>query len=546
MSSSSSPPPLTPSFPGRRAWAWLGAGLLLGLVWCLGTRGLNEPDEGRYASMARAMVETGDWWEPRLSGYGHYDKPPLVYWATAWSFRLCGFNEWAARLPSLFGAVAALAGLGWLTWRLHGPRVAWWAVLVGGTLVHLWTCARLLTPDMLLTGWTTLAAGAWAEARARIKDGGKPGSATGRAAATTMKAGGRASEGDAAEGPPPSPFPWRWWALSLACWTLAWWTKATPALVPMLGLAVGTVVTGDRAGWRALRLPLLLPGTVLLGLPWYVAMVQAHPDLWNYFLGKELAGRLAGGAHRRGGPVLYYLPVSAAAWLPWWPLAAWAAWRTRAAPGGGLTATGWRRRPGVEGWVVLVGLLIFSLNGSKLPTYTLVLAPWVALVLARGVLRLPRPGRAAGAAVGAFALVVLPGAWVFPRWESRLGVNASVREVCRELDARGVGTALFDRHWPGAEFYRPGAGRVRFVADDRGLRERASDPGPVVPSFLPPRGWREVAGTLPGPVWTARYRKGRKSPFTATATAAPSPGTGPVVGEWELSPFPWPPDGARP
>ena len=158
--------------PSRRAWVLLGAGLLLGLLWCLGTRGLNEPDEGRYASMARAMVETGDWWEPRLSGYGHYDKPPLVYWVTALAFKAFGFNAWAARLPSLVGAVLALAGLGWTAGRLHGPRMAWWAVLVGGTLVQLWTCARLLTPDMLLTGWCTLAVGAWAEAKERMKDEG--------------------------------------------------------------------------------------------------------------------------------------------------------------------------------------------------------------------------------------------------------------------------------------------------------------------------------------------------------------------------------------
>ena len=71
----------------------------------LGSRGLNEPDEGRYANIAMAMAAPGgDWWEPRQSGYGHYDKPPLIYWATALSFRAFGLNEWAARLPALFGA----------------------------------------------------------------------------------------------------------------------------------------------------------------------------------------------------------------------------------------------------------------------------------------------------------------------------------------------------------------------------------------------------------------------------------------------------------
>ena len=60
-----------PVFPRRRHWLFLGVGLLAIYVFCLGARGLNEPDEGRYANIARAMVSSGDWWEPRMSGFGH-------------------------------------------------------------------------------------------------------------------------------------------------------------------------------------------------------------------------------------------------------------------------------------------------------------------------------------------------------------------------------------------------------------------------------------------------------------------------------------------
>ena len=100
------------------------AAFLAGLL-CLGlgSRGLNEPDEGRYANIGMAMAAPGgDWWEPRQSGYGHYDKPPLVYWAAALSFRAFGLNEGAARLPPLFGAICALAGLGWAAVRLRGAH----------------------------------------------------------------------------------------------------------------------------------------------------------------------------------------------------------------------------------------------------------------------------------------------------------------------------------------------------------------------------------------------------------------------------------------
>ena len=126
---SSSPVPTLSStlFPRRRDWWLLAAFLGLLLCFGLGLRGLNEPDEGRYANIAMAMARPGgDWWEPRQSGYGHYDKPPLIYWATALCFRAFGLHEWTARLPPLLGAIFALLGLGWTAGRLRGARVAWW------------------------------------------------------------------------------------------------------------------------------------------------------------------------------------------------------------------------------------------------------------------------------------------------------------------------------------------------------------------------------------------------------------------------------------
>lgn len=285
--------PPASNLTSRRDWWWLATGLLALFIFGLGSRGLNEPDEGRYAIMGQAMAQPGgDWWEPRLSGYAHYDKPPLLYWVTALSFRVLGFSEWAARVPPLLGAVLALTGLAWAAWRLHGERVAWWSVLVCGTSVQFWVMGRVLSPDMLLTGWCALAVGAWAECRHR--DGA-----------------------------------WRWWGLSLTFWTLGWWTKATPALIPLAGLTVGTWLTGDRRGRRALRPGLLLPAIILLGSPWYVSMLHRYPELKSFFFGRELAGRMTGKVDGRHGTMFYYVPVSLGAWLPWWPLAAWAVWRER-------------------------------------------------------------------------------------------------------------------------------------------------------------------------------------------------------------------------
>ena len=96
----------------------------------LGSRSLNEPDEGRYAEIAREMIETGDWLVPHFWYVPHFDKPPMTYWLVASSMKLFGQNEWAVRLPL---ALAALSGVlaDWsLAKSLGGRRVANWSALI--------------------------------------------------------------------------------------------------------------------------------------------------------------------------------------------------------------------------------------------------------------------------------------------------------------------------------------------------------------------------------------------------------------------------------
>ncbi|MCX6936134.1 MAG: hypothetical protein NTZ01_08125, partial [Verrucomicrobia bacterium] len=66
----------------------------------LGSFGLLEPDEGRFAQIGREMAAGGDYLVPKLNGIEQFYKPPFVYWITAAGYRLFGISEWTARLPS--------------------------------------------------------------------------------------------------------------------------------------------------------------------------------------------------------------------------------------------------------------------------------------------------------------------------------------------------------------------------------------------------------------------------------------------------------------
>lgn len=380
---------------------------------------MNEPDEGRYANIALEMLEREhSWLDPQMSDLGHYDKPPLIYWATAGSFRIFGVNEWAARFPSVLGAVLTLAGLGWAAWRLYGSRCAWWSVLMAGTMAQIWVMARMLTPDMLLSGWCALAVGAWAETRHRNGH-------------------------------------WGPWLGQLLFWTLAWWTKATPMWVPLLGLSIYVHGWGGDRERRALKLPLLAPLILLLGCPWFVYIIRVHPELQDFFLHREMAGRITGHVDGRRGPVYFYLLTSLVAWLPWWPLALGSGLARLRDTGSVLPR--WRdlgRAAGPEATMAVTGLLVFSLVSSKLQTYTLTLAPWVALGFAR--LWLQRPvvsWRVLRRGIWGWGLLCAAAALMAPQVETALGRNSSMKQIAHYLHSRGAVAVRADHYWPGLEFY---------------------------------------------------------------------------------------------
>jgi 4-amino-4-deoxy-L-arabinose transferase-like glycosyltransferase len=112
----------------------------------LGTRGLNEPDEGRYAEIAREMAATGEWLVPHLNGFERFQKPPLLYWLTAASIHFLGANEWAARLPSALAALGVVLLTYSIARRIFDPAAAVTAVLVLVSSIEFFALARLLTP----------------------------------------------------------------------------------------------------------------------------------------------------------------------------------------------------------------------------------------------------------------------------------------------------------------------------------------------------------------------------------------------------------------
>lgn len=116
------------------------------------------------AQIARNMLASGDWVTARLDGIAYLEKPPLVYWAMAVSYRIFGVHDLAARIPIVLSAIA----LCWLTaafgtWAL-GKRAGFYAGLCMATCIGLFLFTRILIPDVMQT--LTIALALWAFLRA--------------------------------------------------------------------------------------------------------------------------------------------------------------------------------------------------------------------------------------------------------------------------------------------------------------------------------------------------------------------------------------------
>ena len=129
---------------------------------------LSDDVDAVQAQIARNMLQSGDWVTAHLDGVPYLEKAPLVYWSIAFSYKIFGAHDWAARIPIALSAVA----LCWLTAAMgiwaFGKRAGFYAGIIMATCVGLFLFTRILIPDVMLT--LTVALAMWAFLRALDED----------------------------------------------------------------------------------------------------------------------------------------------------------------------------------------------------------------------------------------------------------------------------------------------------------------------------------------------------------------------------------------
>jgi len=309
---------------------------VLALGFNLGGYPLFDPDEGRNAEVAREMAATNDYLLPHLDGLPYLDKPVVYFAAAAAAMELLGPTETAARLPAYLFTLATLVVVFWFAAKRWGRDTGWLAALALATMPLVLAYARTTIMDSALAFCTTLAILAFWDEQPVLA----------------------------------------WAAIGLGAITKG----PLAILIPLATLIPYALLTGQRL--RRLFPLAGLAAFAVVALPWFLAVSRRIPEFPHYVFVRETFERVTTRGFHRTAPFWYYLPIVPVAAFPWIVpalarLATWRwAWLAR------------RVNPQAQesiflGCWILVPMLFFTLNQSKLPQYMLPLMPPFALAAAR-------------------------------------------------------------------------------------------------------------------------------------------------------------------
>jgi 4-amino-4-deoxy-L-arabinose transferase-like glycosyltransferase len=382
---------MNPETPGSRSstslFARIGwAALIVATLYVcyfshLGAIGFVGPDEPRYAWVARAMLESGDWVTPRLYGQPWFEKPVLYYWEAALGFKVFGVSEAAARLPSAVSALLATLVLAWLAWRLYGAETARWVLLLLPTTVGMIGFSHAAAMDMPFTGMVTIAM-VCAAVALRLTPAGTTVISSSEPAVTARLQKQTSPPANRKAKVVSTP----WLALILFGFFLGLAVLAKgPAGIILCGGAVFFWALFSKRWRDAFRLlhPVAIASFCLTALPWYILCASRNPDFFRVFIIEHNFNRYLTPEFHHIQPFWFYVPILLLAIVPWVvPLFAFIRDLAKRRPLNPLSDGNGAMY--FACWSAFT-VLFFSASRSKLPGYILPGIPPFVLLMANSV-----------------------------------------------------------------------------------------------------------------------------------------------------------------
>ena len=246
----------------------------------LGSYGLAETSEARYAEISKEMLSTKDYLNPKLLGIFHFHKPPITYYITTVGYRLFGVNEFGARFFLQIAIALQMALVFGMAYLLYNDkRIAIASGLVYFTMPLVLISSRNLTTDAYLTTFILGSLYSWQYYITK-----------GKTVALYL------------------------FYLLVA---MAFLTKGPVALLFILTYIIVYKKLFKLNSKISVHHILGFGLCLLLSSSWYIMAVKNNPGLWDYFVERQLLSRMALNSFNRSKPFWFYIPLIIVLTLPW-------------------------------------------------------------------------------------------------------------------------------------------------------------------------------------------------------------------------------------
>ncbi|MBL6447749.1 glycosyltransferase family 39 protein [Fulvivirga sp. 29W222] len=301
----------------------------------LATWGVTETSEARYAEISREMYLSGDYMHPRLLKIGHYHKPPLTYWITAFAYSIFGVTAFAARF---FLQVALLIQI-YLVYRLgqllfKNSEAAFHSACIYFAFPLVIISSRALTTDAYLTTTVLASIFAWIKYK------------KGRGIINLY--------------------------FFYTCMGLGMLIKGPVAFIAPVTVAVASHWLIKKDGRNMIKHH--LAGVLILltvGSSWYIMLWKENHDFFNYFVVDHIFNRFMTNNFGRRQPFWFFIVVAIITTFPWFVMI--------------VNVLFAKKKTAILKLLliwVFVPLCFFSLSSSKLILYILPIYAGMALAAA--------------------------------------------------------------------------------------------------------------------------------------------------------------------
>jgi 4-amino-4-deoxy-L-arabinose transferase-like glycosyltransferase len=127
------------------------------------SRAIVDDGDALYAHIGQRMAETGDWVTPYANGVRFLDKPPMMFWLMAATYKVFGVSEFAARFPSALAVLGTALLLFFLGARAACNNAGFVAGSAVAMCIGTFLFTRMAFPDVFFVFFLTLSLYAFLE-----------------------------------------------------------------------------------------------------------------------------------------------------------------------------------------------------------------------------------------------------------------------------------------------------------------------------------------------------------------------------------------------